>query len=100
MTNQDLDKNRFKIVKDYFKSSIKLDLNNDLDLLIYCSKEGLYHIFMNDIHQYSLSDKGLQKLVKILKIETIKKIYIASKVINLTKKAGQEFNPLDFENYA
>lgn len=102
MTDKELDENRLKIVQDYLKDNPNLHLEADYDISVYSSKPGVYHVFMNNQHQYSMSDNGLENLVKSLKLGKIKEIYIATKVSNLTRKIGADahINPLDHENYA
>jgi len=91
MTNDQFELQRFDIVKDFFNFFSVLDLDDDLGLSISNSAPGIYHIFSKKedgtmVHQYSLSDSSLVKLVKSIKLSTIKKIYIDTRVRSMENK--------------
>lgn len=109
MTNEELDKNRVKIVKEYLATGEILNLEGDMDICVTCSTPGTYHVFFDHkkekinnknklTHQYSMSNVGLKNLAEALTVNTIKRIYIQSKYIKLRNQKQTEFNPLDFEN--
>jgi len=105
MTNENLEKNREEIIRKYLDTGTTLNLSNDLGIYISSSTEGIYHVFIkgenNDlVHQYSIGSADLKKISKVLKINTIKNIYIDSKYLELRNRKIKEtvFNPLDFEN--
>lgn len=105
MTNQQFEQKRFQIVKNFFKHFNILDLTDDLDISISSSTDGIYHVFSHAkngtlIHQYSISDKQLQKLSESIRLSTIKKLFIDTQLRSLEKKQisrNEGFNPLDFE---
>lgn len=107
MTDKELDENRLKIAQEFLETGEILNLIGDFDLHINSSTPGIYHVYTTCaanktdlIHQYSMTDKGLENLVKNLKLETIKRIFIEGRYLRLrSKKVVQdEWNYMDHEN--
>jgi len=110
MTNDQLDLDRVKIVKEYLATGEILNLSGDLDISISSSTPGIYHVFFDRqtkhinknnhlTHQYSMSDVGLKNMVDNLEIDTIKRIFVESRILKLRnrKVLENEINPLDLE---
>lgn len=108
MTDEQLNKNRNEIIKKYFEYFGILNLEDDLGISISCSSPyaNIYHVFsVKDgvlTHEYSISDKKLFEISKSLKIETIKRLFVDTRLKSYTQKMiareANEINPMDFEN--
>lgn len=107
MTDEELDRNRLKIVLEFLETKEKLSLP-ELGITVNSSTKSIYHVFSNDANGkltflYSMGDLQLKELAKNLMLKTIKKIFIEGRVFRLRNKFLAEneesipFNPLDFE---
>ena len=110
MTNDQLDKNRLQILKDFLSTGEILHLEN-LEICITNSSAGLYHIFTffgpdqkgekyQKLHKDSITDKKLEEIARTLSIEEVKKIFIESRLLKRHNKLVKTspFNPMDHEN--
>lgn len=109
MTDNQLDKNRTNILKDFLTTGEILHLEN-LEICLISSRPGVYHVFTffgpdekgekyQKLHKDSISEKKLEEIARTLNIETIKKIFIEGRLLKRQNRLIKEnsFNPLEFE---
>lgn len=106
MTDAKFQEKKFEIVKNYFQFFSILDLSDDLGITVSSSTPDIYHVFSTGsgtlTHEYSVSADQLEKLSQSIKLSTIKKIFIETKLRSLEikclkKNYPESFNPLNHE---
>lgn len=104
MTDQKFDENRLEIVKSYLENKEMLDIY-DLNISILLDNKNKYNIYSSQKNgvkkfEYFINEIKLQELVKVLKLDTIKRIFIEDKLYRLRNKwiGKNQCNSADFEN--